>query len=31
MAEITAAEAILGRDEWCMGYITAFRAGKLGE
>lgn len=31
MAEITAAEALLGRDEWCMGYITAFRAGKLGE
>lgn len=31
MAEITAAEAILGRDEWCMNYITAFRAGKLGE
>lgn len=31
MAEIVAAEAILGRDEWCMGYITAFRAGKLGE
>lgn len=31
MAEITAAEAVLGRDEWCMGYITAFRAGKLGD
>ena len=31
IAEITAAEAILGRDEWCMSYITAFRAGKLGE
>lgn len=31
MAEITAAEAILGRDEWCMDYIKAFRAGKLGE
>jgi 5-methyltetrahydrofolate--homocysteine methyltransferase len=31
MAEITAAEALLGRDEWCMNYITASRAGKLGE
>lgn len=31
MAEITAAEALLGRDEWCMNYLTAFRAGKLGE
>lgn len=31
MAEIVAAEALLGRDEWCMNYITASRAGKLGE
>lgn len=31
MAEIIAAEALLGRDEWCMNYITASRAGKLGE
>lgn len=31
MAEIIAAEAILGRDEWCMNYIQAYRAGKLGE
>ena len=31
MAEIIAAEALLGRDEWCMGYLTAFREGKLGE
>jgi len=31
MAEIFAAEALLGRDEWCMNYITAFRTGKLGE
>ena len=30
-AEIVAAEAVLGRDEWCMNYITASRAGKLGE
>lgn len=30
-AEITAAEALLGRDEWCMNYIGASRAGKLGE
>ena len=29
MATIIAAEALLGRDEWCMGYITAGRAGKL--
>lgn len=31
MAEIIAAEALLGRDEWCMQYITASRAGQLGE
>jgi cobalamin-dependent methionine synthase I len=31
MAEIIAAESLLGRDEWCMNYITASRAGKLGE
>jgi cobalamin-dependent methionine synthase I len=31
MAEITAADAVLGRDEWCMGYIQAYRAGRLGE
>ena len=30
-AEIAAAEALLGRDEWCMNYITASRAGKLEE
>jgi len=29
MATITAAEALLGRDEWCMNYITAGRAGEL--
>jgi cobalamin-dependent methionine synthase I len=31
MAVCTAAESLLGRDEWCMNYITAGRAGKLGE
>ena len=31
MATIIAAEALLGRDEWCMGYITASRAGRLVE
>ena len=31
MAVCITAEALLGRDEWCMGYITAGRAGKLGE
>lgn len=29
MATIIAAEALLGRDEWCMNYIAAARAGKL--
>ena len=29
MAELLAAEALLGHDEWCMGYVTASRAGKL--
>ena len=29
MAELVTAEALLGMDEWCMGYITAARAGKL--
>jgi 5-methyltetrahydrofolate--homocysteine methyltransferase len=29
MATIIAAEALLNRDEWCMNYITAGRAGKL--
>jgi len=31
IATITAAEALLGIDDWCMNYITASRAGKLGE
>jgi cobalamin-dependent methionine synthase I len=31
MAEIVAADAVMGRDEWCMGYIQAYRAGRLGE
>ena len=29
MASVAAAEALLGRDEFCMGYITAHREGKL--
>lgn len=29
MAELVAAEALLGLDEWCMNYITASREGKL--
>lgn len=29
MASLRSAEAILGRDEYCMGFIGAFRAGKL--
>jgi len=31
MANIRAAEALLGRDEFCGNYIQAFREGKLGE
>ena len=31
MANIRAAEALLGRDEFCANYIQAFREGKLGE
>ena len=30
MANIRAAEALLGRDEYCTNYIQAFRDGKLG-
>jgi 5-methyltetrahydrofolate--homocysteine methyltransferase len=30
MAQIFASEALLGRDEYCMNYLTAFRAGRLG-
>jgi len=29
MAAVLASEAILGRDDFCMNYITAKRAGKL--
>ena len=29
MANIAAAEALLGRDEYCVEYLSAFRAGKL--
>ncbi len=31
MAAVLAAEAILGRDEFCMNYITAERTGKLDQ
>jgi cobalamin-dependent methionine synthase I len=29
MANIAAAEALLGRDEYCLGYLSAYREGKL--
>jgi hypothetical protein len=29
MANVAAAEALLGRDEFCAQYLKAFRAGKL--
>jgi len=29
MAAIHAAEAVLGRDEYCMGFIEAFRDGRV--
>jgi len=29
MAEMYAADMLLGNDEWCMNYITASREGKL--
>ena len=29
MATIVAAEALAGKDQFCMGYITAEREGKL--
>jgi hypothetical protein len=29
MANVMAAEALLGRDEFCVQYLRAFRAGKL--
>ncbi|HEY3397691.1 MAG TPA: dihydropteroate synthase [Armatimonadota bacterium] len=29
MAQIFATEALLGKDEYCMNYLTAFRQGKL--
>ena len=29
MSNLTAAETVAGRDEYCMNFITAFRAGKL--
>jgi 5-methyltetrahydrofolate--homocysteine methyltransferase len=29
MASVCAAETLLGRDEMCLGYIQAFRAGRL--
>ncbi len=30
MAAIIAAEALAGKDEWCMNYLTAYRADALG-
>jgi len=30
MATVMAADALAGRDEWCMNYLQAFREGKLG-
>ena len=30
MAELAAAEALLGNDEWCMNYITLSRSGAIG-
>ncbi len=29
MATVTAGRALVGRDKWCRGYLTAFREGKL--
>jgi 5-methyltetrahydrofolate--homocysteine methyltransferase len=29
MANLIAGETVAGRDEYCMNFITAFRAGKL--
>jgi len=31
MATLVSARAVLGLDEFCMGYIAAYREGKLGE
>jgi 5-methyltetrahydrofolate--homocysteine methyltransferase len=31
MAVITAAEALAGRDAFCMAYLKAFRAGRLDD
>jgi 5-methyltetrahydrofolate--homocysteine methyltransferase len=30
MTALLAADAVLGRDEYCLGWLKAFRAGKLG-
>jgi 5-methyltetrahydrofolate--homocysteine methyltransferase len=29
MAALLAAEAVLGRDDYCLGFLKAFRAGKV--
>ena len=29
MATIAAAEALAGRDDYCLNYLAAFRAGKI--
>ncbi len=31
MARVTAAEALIGRDDFCEAYLLSYRAGKLGE
>jgi 5-methyltetrahydrofolate--homocysteine methyltransferase len=31
MGILFASEALMGRDEYCMNYLTAFRAGRLNE
>lgn len=30
MSSVRAAEALVGRDEWCAGYLEAYRRGELG-
>jgi 5-methyltetrahydrofolate--homocysteine methyltransferase len=30
MATLISAKSLIGKDEWCMDYIKAYRAGKLG-
>ncbi|MDR2163436.1 MAG: methyltetrahydrofolate cobalamin methyltransferase, partial [Clostridiales Family XIII bacterium] len=30
-AAVFATEALLGKDEYCMNYLTAFRSGDIGQ